>query len=131
MAEQVISPEVRQLIEDSVPSLEALEIILLLARDPGREWHAVAIPPLLAPTVVTEAQVLQYLHVLADHRIVRQTDGQRFVYDPATPALAQAVAGIILAYHQRPVSLIRMVYASADKKNIQSFADAFRLRRGG
>ena len=117
-----------RLIEETVPTLEALEIVLLVARDPGREWHPRAILPLLQPGLATEGSVHEYLRVLAEHGLGSVT-ADRFVYGPRSPELTSAVEGLILAYHQRPVTLIRTVYAAADVKNIRSFAEAFRLRR--
>ncbi|HEY2805613.1 MAG TPA: helix-turn-helix domain-containing protein [Gemmatimonadales bacterium] len=129
MSQPDLPDDVRRLIQTSIPTLEALEIVLLLARDPGREWHAQAIPQLLVPTPVSEAAVSQYLAVLAEQGIVSVRDDQRFVYEPRTPEITRAIEGLIVAYHQRPVTLIRTVYASAEMRTIQSFASAFRLRR--
>ena len=129
MTSSELSDDVRRLIETSIPTLEALEIVLLLARDPGREWHASAIPQLLHPTLVTESSVAGYLRVLAEHGLLVPTGDQRFIYKPRTPDLARTVEALIVAYHQRPVTLIRTVYASARTQRIQSFADAFRLRK--
>ena len=120
--------DVRRLIQDSIPTLEALEIVLLLARDPGRDWQARALPPLLHPGVVTEQSVAEYLRVLAEQGLVTMR-GDSFVYQPRSPDLQRAVEGLILAYHQRPVTLIRTLYAGADRKQIRSFAEAFRLRK--
>ncbi len=129
MSESDLPDDVRRLIETSIPTLEALEIMLLLARDPGREWQASAIPRLLVPARTTETQVQEYLVVLAEHGIVTVGAEGRFVYAPRSDELTRAVEGLIVAYHQRPVTLIRAVYASADLRKVQSFADAFRLRR--
>lgn len=128
MSTAELPDDVQRLVEASIPTLEALEIVLLVARDPGRQWHPSAIPQLLHPAHVTAEQVGEYLRVLASHGILVQS-GETFVYAPVKPELARAVEGLILAYHQRPVTLIRTVYALADTKRIRSFADAFRLRK--
>ena len=127
--EERLPDDVRRLIESSIPTLEALEIVLLLARDPGREWQASLVPRLLPSAQVTEAAVLEYLRILADQGIVAKRDEHRFVYAPRTPELTRAVEGLIIAYHQRPVTLIKAVYASAELARIRSFAEAFRLRK--
>ena len=121
--------EVRRLIETSIPTLEALEIVLALARDPGREWHASMLPQLLHPTVVSESNVSGYLQVLEAHGILVGRPDQRYVFQPRTPELVHAIEDLIVAYHQRPVTLVRTVYGSARIQRIQSFADAFRLRK--
>lgn len=129
MTAAALPDDVRRLIETTIPTLEALEIVLLLARDPGREWQISAIPRLLVPTRVTESEVRQYLGILAEQGLANVLDEERFVYAPRSPEITRAVEGLIVAYHQRPVTLIRAVYAGADLRNIQTFADAFRLRR--
>ena len=47
---------------------------------------------------------------------------------PDDPVLKAHVATLAQAYEQRPVTLIRLIYALRDGK-IRSFADAFKLRR--
>ena len=119
---------VRRLIEDTIPTLEALEIVLLLARDPGREWQPRTILPLLQPGLASDASVHEYLSVLVEQGLGTWRE-DRFVYGPRSPEQTSAVEGLILAYHQRPVTLVRTVFASGDLRNIRSFAEAFRLRK--
>ena len=52
---------------------------------------------------------------------------KRYQYRPASEILAAHVRTLSQAYNERPVTLIRMIYALRDLK-IQSFADAFKLR---
>jgi hypothetical protein len=47
---------------------------------------------------------------------------------PDDPALRAHVQTLAQAYEQRPVTLIRLIYALRDSK-IRSFADAFKLRK--
>ena len=47
---------------------------------------------------------------------------------PANPELDAHVRTLAQAYKERPVTLIRVIYALRDTK-IQTFADAFKLRR--
>jgi hypothetical protein len=48
---------------------------------------------------------------------------------PLAPPLDEVVQALTKAYTERPVSLVRMIYILKDKK-IQSFAEAFRIRKG-
>jgi hypothetical protein len=57
--------------------------------------------------------------------IALRPDG--YAYEPATPALEQAIGELGHAYNERPVTLIGSIYRIADSK-IQSFSDSFRLR---
>ena len=49
-------------------------------------------------------------------------------YRPGHSALDSHVRTLAQAYQERPVTLIRVIYALRDT-SIQSFAEAFRLRR--
>jgi hypothetical protein len=49
-------------------------------------------------------------------------------YRPASEELRMYGDMLALAYKERPVTLIRMIYALRDSR-IQTFADAFKLRR--
>jgi hypothetical protein len=40
-----------------------------------------------------------------------------------------AIGLLLRAYNERPVTLIRTVYAIADAKKIQAFADAFKIKK--
>ena len=51
----------------------------------------------------------------------------RYRYEPATPALRRAVELLAIAYNERPVTLVRAIYDRPSA--IQSFADAFRIRK--
>jgi hypothetical protein len=58
--------------------------------------------------------------------LTTRTD-KRFRYRADTEQLAADVHTLAQAYRERPVTLIRMIYALRDAK-IRSFADAFKLR---
>lgn len=128
-AVETLPDDVRRLIESSVPTLEALEIVLLLARDPGRVWSPGPIVQMLQPSKLSEAEVREYLIMLSRQGLLTDEGGVSFTYAPDSAALTKAVEGLLVAYHQRPVTLIRTIYANADLKNIRSFADAFRLKK--
>ena len=52
----------------------------------------------------------------------------RFQYRPLDDTRSAHVRVLAQAYKERPVTLFRVIYALRDLK-IQSFADAFKLRR--
>ena len=65
------------------------------------------------------------------HRDGLRTAGlldETYRYRPGTAELAAHVATLAQAYEERPVTLIRIIYALRDGK-IRSFADAFRVRK--
>ena len=53
---------------------------------------------------------------------------KRAQYRPGTSELERHAATLAQAYLERPVTLIRVIYALRDAK-IRSFAEAFRLKR--
>lgn len=123
-----LSEEVRALIRSSVPTLEALELLLLLRHDPVHAWDPATLLDAVNTGRLTEPQVEAFLrHLLEGGLLVQEPDG-RFRFHPASPDRAAAVEGLVKAYNEQPVTLVRTVYEIADSRNIQRFADAFRLK---
>ena len=93
-------------VQACLPSVETAELLLQACRSPeaavqGRQREARRAPGLL---------------------------DESYRYRPSSPELAAHVATLAQAYEQRPVTLIRLIYALRDTR-IRSFADAFRLRK--
>jgi hypothetical protein len=125
----MLPEEVRRLIQSSVPTIDALEVLMFLTRHPGTEWRANEIVNQMQPTVIGEAAVGDYLALFqAQGLVVSQPDGS-LLYQPATGEVEAAVQALIQAYNEQPVTLIRAVYEIANSKKIQAFADAFKLKK--
>lgn len=58
--------------------------------------------------------------------VVRDDSG--FVYQPASSVLARCCDRLEQAYAERPVAMVNLIVASSPGR-VQSFADAFRLKR--
>ena len=110
-----------------IPTLQAAEVLLLVAAHPERDFSAEDIVVLIRPTVVTASAVLEYMALLQGSHIVTASDGT-FRYTAATGELEAVIAELRRTYNERPVTLIAAIYRIADSR-IQSFADAFKLRR--
>lgn len=128
MTSNELPENVRALIARAVPTIDALELLLQLVREPARSWTAAELSA-GAPAGVREPGVAAFLDTLRAQNLVEEREPARYVYHAGTPALQQAVAGLLTAYRERPVTLIRTIYAIADSRAIQSFADAFKLKR--
>lgn len=115
-------------LQASVPSVDAAELLLLLARKPERWWSAAELVAALSPAPLAEADAARQLEAFAAAGLVARRADQRAQYRPADDVLAAHVTTLAQAYGERPVTLIRVIYALRDGK-IRSFADAFRLRR--
>jgi len=83
----------------------------------------------LRPAGVTETVVRESLALLRTQGILSETPEGRILYRPDSPVLERAIGLLLRAYNERPVTLIRTVYAIADAKKIQAFADAFKIKK--
>jgi hypothetical protein len=115
-------------LQAAVPSVDAAEMLLALARKPERWWSAAEFVAALSPAPLGDADAARQLEAFAARGLVARRADQRVRYRPADAALAAHVATLAQVYGERPVTLIRVIYALRDGK-IRSFADAFRLRR--
>jgi hypothetical protein len=70
----------------------------------------------------------RYLALFQAGGMIAVGPDKRVQYRPAHQAVAAQVATLAQAYQERPVTLIRVIYALRDS-TIQSFADAFKLKR--
>ena len=116
MEDADFSDDFCRFLQSSVPSVQAAELLLQLAADPAVE---------LRPRDPAEAKILQSFH--AGGLAMASVD-QAYQYRPANEALQNYVSMLAKAYEERPVTLIRIIYALRDSK-IRSFADAFRVRK--
>ena len=127
MNDSELSEEIRALIHSSVPDLDALELLIVLACQTPRVWTAETLGDAIRP--IKESALRQYLALFQEQKLVETPSPGDVVYKPASAALASAVAGLCRAYNERPVTLIRTIYSIADSRKIQAFADAFKLKK--
>lgn len=112
-----------------MPSVDAAELLLALAGEPERWWSAGELARKLAPgTSISESDVARYLELFQAGAVIALGPDKRVQFRPANAPIAEHVRMLALAYKERPVTLFRVIYALRDTK-IQSFADAFKLRR--
>ena len=120
--------EVKTFLEANIDSVDQLEILRVLGEDPQKEWCADD----LAREVQTSPQTIgSHLSLLqARGLLTLETREGKLLsrYGPNTPELAERAAHLLQIYRQRPVSMIKLVYASA-RDPLKSFADAFRLKK--
>ena len=129
MSEPELPAEVRQLIYSSVPSIDALEVLVQVVRSKDIPRTVPELIEALRPTEVTEPVVREALALLRTQGILSQSPEGEILYRPNSPALERALGLLVRAYNERPVTLIRTVYAIADAKKIQAFADAFKIKK--
>lgn len=120
--------DLRSFIQEYIPTVDAAELLLVLAREPARRYRLGEAIDALRPTVLSEPAARRQLVLFEAHGLVSSEAGEHYRYSPATPALDAAVRALTKVYNERPVTLVRMIYAPKDEK-IRSFADAFRLKK--
>ena len=137
-----ISSEVRTLIAQHIRSVVELESLLLMQRDPGRDWNAAELGRELR---IDEQWALRQMINLAQAGFVvaappavapsnpshEQNVPSRYRYAPAMAQLDQAVRRLAADYAERRVSVIELIYTrpAAATDPLQSFVDAFRIRK--
>ena len=114
-------------LQRCVASVDAAELLLLLAKNPERSWDAVELHAQLAAlTSMTDADVHRCLDALQQCAVVSRGADKRVRYR-SSPAYDAHLAKLARLYVERPVTLFRVIYALRDFK-ITTFADAFKLR---
>lgn len=118
----------RAFIREVIPSIDAAELLVMIALNPERAYSVPEAVAAMHPTPVTAPAVRRYLMHFHAQGLVALRDAESYQYSPASPELDEAVRALTQVYNARPVTLVRMIYAPKDEK-IRSFADAFRLKK--
>ena len=129
MEDADFSDEFCRFLQAAVPAVDAAELLLLLADRPEQWWSADEAREKLRPAGgnLAHAEAVRYIDgFIAAGLLERGEDGKvRYL---AAAEKAAHVRTLAQAYEERPVTLIRMIYALRDAR-ITTFAEAFRLRK--
>ena len=115
--------DIQAFIRDAIRSVWALELLLILKRDPERLWTR---EELVRELRGSDALVNDNLAIFESIGLVLPKDG-RFGYAPASPVLGDLSDRLETIYRQKPVWVINAIAGSA-KDRLQQLADAFKLR---
>lgn len=126
MPSSKIPDEVHRLIVEHIPSVERLEILLLLFDGRKHEWTPQEVEEQIRSAPESVALNLEAL--VAGGLCVGTNNATKVRYQPATDALDAAVTELALVYRTRRVAVIEMIY-SERKSGVHSFSDAFKLKR--
>jgi hypothetical protein len=127
LSEDSIPSEVRAFIAENIDSVVQLEILLLLHAHPGNDFTAAQISTQLRIDPAWAEDQLEHLCRRALLTCAQQSP-HVYRYGPTDAQLAQSVDDLIKAYADRRVSVISLIFSEPVDK-IQSFADAFRIRK--
>jgi hypothetical protein len=129
MEDAAFSDDFCRFLQAAVPTVDAAELLLLLQREAERWWTAGEAAAALAPGAsLSEAEAARYFAIFQANGLIAIGPDKRAQYRPGFGELEERVRTLAQAYSERPVTLIRVIYALRDSK-IQSFADAFKLKR--
>jgi hypothetical protein len=112
------------LINAAIPSVWALEALIVLQRDRGRTWTAEQLARELRSNGALATDVLRRLERAG--LAVGGPDGFRF--GPLSQALDLASNRLEEAWRKSPVAVVNAIVTSHNSP-VQSFADAFRIRK--
>src|SRR4051812_30541006 len=108
-------------MRDHIPDVDAAELLLLLARDPPRRYELAELIGALHPTAVTQSVVRRHLALFEERGLVVSASANTYEYAPDTPHADAMVRALAKVYRERPVTMVRTIYALKDEK-IRSFA---------
>ncbi len=120
--------DLRSFIRDHISDVDAVELLLLLARNSERSYDIPTLTRELRPSVVPEPAMRKELAGFHGRGLLTETKEGAFRYAPVSSELDGIVRALAKVYNERPVTLVRTIYALKDEK-IQSFADAFRIKK--
>ena len=115
-----------QFVRACIPTYQSAEVLLFLAAHPDRDFSPAEVAASMRPVVVTGTAIAEYTAHFAARGLLIEQDN-RYRYAPSAE-FERSIAELAHAYNHRPVTLIGAIYRIADSK-IQSFADAFKLRK--
>ena len=124
MSQAAVPERVRRLILDAIDSVAELEALLLLRETAGQTWTVEAAS---ARLYVSRTVAGYSLSALAHRGLLEETPNG-FSYKAATPALAEDVTALALAYSRSLISVTKLIHAKPSP-SLQDFARAFRLRK--
>jgi hypothetical protein len=116
MEDADFSDDFCRFIQSAIPSVDAAESLLALMTAEGQ------------PVPVSPGEPSRLVEALRACGLVELDRHGRACFAPATPELRRHAQTLANAYRERPVTLIRVIYALRDAK-IKSFAEAFRIRK--
>ena len=95
-----------------IPSVDAAELLLVLASEPQRLWEAAELAAHLSMMAkVSDADVEHYLEQFRAAGLVAASADGRVRYSPQDERALAHVRTLSRAYKERPVTLFRAIYA--------------------
>ena len=116
-------PDLAAFVREHVRSVWAVELLLVLKRDPERCWPAADLVGELRASTTLVSDNLQRFERSG---LVLRDDTECWRCAPASPVLDELAGTLEAAYRERPVSVINLIATPPDP--VQGLADAFKFR---
>jgi hypothetical protein len=126
-----LNAQLKKFIGSHLTSIEDLEVLLSVFRQPEREWDAVEVSRELSVDPISIAHCLLDLTArgLFSHRKgAGKLSGYRF--SPSSPGIELLVRELEIAYRASRLQVIDYV-VSPFRDDLLKFADAFKLKKDG
>ena len=120
-----VPPRVSDFILAHVDSIELLEVILMLAAQPGTAFTTVEVSDHLRTAPSSAANRLT---MLRDHKLVDVLPGDRYRVR-ADPELAKLLGEVAQAYRDWRLKVVTLIY-SRPSDVVRVFTNAFLLKKG-
>jgi hypothetical protein len=121
-----ITADIERFIHDSIDSVEQLEVLLLLAGEPQKEWSASEVSQNLYRQ---QDSVAARLENLRERGILSVRKETQLLYRYSPDARQHAlIEGLDRAYQVRKDAVIRLIF-QRPSDTLRVFSDAFRIRR--
>jgi DNA-binding transcriptional ArsR family regulator len=114
-----------EFVRYSIGSIWNLELLLHLRRSGDRAWAA---DELVRELRASQSVVNEGLRTLRTAGLIVSEGEGEWRYAPASPAMDQMTRDLEVLYRERPIAVSQALFARGNEK-LQSFADAFRLRK--
>lgn len=119
------SEDLNRFIRGTLKSVWALELLLLMMREPLRSWRADDLNRELRGSLGLVVDLLAKFKQAG--LVVEEPDGQ-FRFEPASADLTRVVQELKSEYAARPLAVVKIILAAPNEK-IQTFADAFKVKK--
>lgn len=119
-----IPDEVKAFVLEHIDSIEQLEILLVLFRQPQREFTPEEVCAELRISAQSCTDRLRDLH---GRGLIERSDDGRYQFG-SDPARNRRVWALSQAYLERRVAMINLIFSKPTEK-IRTFANAFKFRK--
>jgi hypothetical protein len=128
LPDAALEPDLIRFIEQHLPSVEHLEVLLLLGSSPDHWWTVRAVNDLLRSS---EESIRARLGELTRHRLIDKSAPEETFRFTEDPQLAELVSRLRNAYKDWRVRVIESIYKTKDPASEFSRAFDFRKKNHG